>query len=259
MAAVASLLSISPCHSSLLLSPPSLPPLVKNPKFFSSSYRHRSHRRLSPPLRVATPPTAPTPVPEEEKDLGTLEIKEQEEGSAASSDDITGSFSWRDHWYPVSLIEDLDPRRPTPFQLLNREIVLWNDPKTGDWVAFDDRCPHRLAPLSVLPSPLLKLALLPIRRFHCFIILWQEGRIDGDGCLQCSYHGWSFDGKGTCTRIPQASPEGPESRALRSPRANVPRLPTLVLQGLLFVWPDENGWEKASRTKPPLLVYSKVC
>lgn len=147
---------------------------------------------------------------------------------SASSDDSTDSFSWRDHWYPVSLIEDLDPQRPIPFQLLNREIVLWNDPKTGDWVAFDDRCPHRLAPLS-------------------------EGRIDEDGCLQCSYHGWSFDGKGTCTKIPQASSEGPESRALRSPRANVPKLPTLVSQGLLFVWPDENGWEKASQTKPSLL------
>ena len=89
--------------------------------------------------------------------------------------------------------------------------------------------------------------------------MWQEGRIDEDGCLQCSYHGWSFDGKGACTKIPQAASEGPEARAVRSPRAAVAKLPTLVSQGLLFVWPDENGWEKASQTKPPVLVYSEVC
>ena len=63
-------------------------------------------------------------------------------------------FVWRDHWYPVSLVEDLDPRVPTPFQLLNRDLVIWKDPNSGDWSALDDRCPHRLAPLSVRSSPL---------------------------------------------------------------------------------------------------------
>ena len=63
---------------------------------------------------------------------------------------------WRDHWYPVSLVEDLDPRVPTPFQLLNRDLVIWKDPNSGEWSALDDRCPHRLAPLSVSRrSPLL--------------------------------------------------------------------------------------------------------
>ncbi|CAK9176093.1 unnamed protein product [Ilex paraguariensis] len=140
----------------------------------------------------------------------------------------SSKFSWRDHWYPVSLIEDLDPARPTPFQLLNRDLVLWLDKSTSQWVAFDDKCPHRLAPLS-------------------------EGRIDENGHLQCSYHGWSFDGCGSCTRIPQASPEGPEARAVRSPRACATRFPTMVSQGLLFVWPDENGWERAEATKTPML------
>lgn len=227
-AAVAASLSsiVSPFSSSshswlsLRLSPPPLSHSLKNhPNNLLSSLSPPLHNRRHRPrhLRVAT---APPPVPEQDQ-----EIKEEEEAEDASS---SSNFSWRDHWYPVSLIEDLDLRTPTPFQLLNREIVLWKDPNTGEWVALDDRCPHRLAPLS-------------------------EGRIDEDGCLQCSYHGWSFDGKGACTRIPQASPTGPEARALRSPRATVARLPTLVSQGLLFVWPDENGWEKASQTQPPLL------
>ncbi|KAK1290837.1 hypothetical protein QJS10_CPB18g01711 [Acorus calamus] len=176
---------------------------------------HRNHFQTPP--RVAT---------EEATTLGEEEEEEGEEVSDSGSSDVP--FSWRDHWYPVSLIEDLDRDRPTPFQLLGRDIVLWFDSAASKWVAFDDRCPHRLAPLS-------------------------EGRIDEDGWLQCSYHGWSFDGDGACRRIPQAALDGPEARAMKSPRACVARLPTLVSQGLLFVWPDENGWEKALASSPPML------
>ncbi|MQL77467.1 hypothetical protein Taro_009899 [Colocasia esculenta] len=181
---------------------------------------------------VAAPSSAPAASPAEEQAGGGADAEEEAPGPASSSASSSTSeqetFSWRDHWYPVSLVEDLDPAVPAPFQLLNRDIVLWKDPATAEWVAFDDRCPHRLAPLS-------------------------EGRIDEDGCLQCSYHGWSFDGAGSCRKIPQAAPEGPEARAVKSPRACVAKLPTMVSQGLLFVWPDEKGWEKAAATKPPTL------
>ncbi|KAJ0970247.1 hypothetical protein J5N97_023124 [Dioscorea zingiberensis] len=190
----------------------------------SPSPRRRFSPRRSPPLRVAAPSSPTSSSSAVEADIQES-IQIEDFSSESSSSEV---FSWRDHWYPVSLIEDLDPKLPTPFQLLNRDIVLWKDPNSGDWVAFDDRCPHRLAPLS-------------------------EGRIDEDGCLQCSYHGWSFDRTGACTRIPQAAPEGPEARAVRSKRACVVRFPTLVSQGLLFVWPDENGWEKAAASKPPML------
>ena len=71
------------------------------------------------------------------------------------------------------------------------------------------------------------------------------------GWLQCSYHGWSFKPDGTCGTIPQASSEGPEARAVSSPRACVQSFPTLVSQGMLFVWPDAKGWEKAYQTEPP--------
>ncbi|KAH6826009.1 Pheophorbide a oxygenase family protein with Rieske 2Fe-2S domain-containing protein [Perilla frutescens var. hirtella] len=176
------------------------------------------------PLRVAAPPSTPSASVSEEDQENVdplIEIEDSEESSSSK-------FSWRDHWYPVSLVEDLDPRYPTPFQLLNRDLVLWFDNSVSQWVAFDDKCPHRLAPLS-------------------------EGRLDENGHLQCSYHGWSFDGCGSCTRIPQAASEGPEARAVKSPRACATRFPTMVSQGLLFVWPDENGWERAQATIPPKL------
>ncbi|KDP43954.1 hypothetical protein JCGZ_05421 [Jatropha curcas] len=174
-------------------------------------------------LHVAAPPSPSPSIQKEEE--GEEEYRVDDESGEESSD---SKFSWRDHWYPVSLVEDLDPRLPTPFKLLGRDLVLWFDKANQEWVAFDDKCPHRLAPLS-------------------------EGRIDENGHLQCSYHGWSFDGCGSCTRIPQASPEGPEARAVKSPRACATRFPTMVSQGLLFVWPDENGWERAQATKPPML------
>lgn len=32
-----------------------------------------------------------------------------------------------------------------------------------------------------------------------------EGRIESDGTLACSYHGWRFNASGACTKIPQVS------------------------------------------------------
>ena len=68
-------------------------------------------------------------------------------------------------------------------------MVVWWDRNEETWKVFDDRCPHRLAPLS-------------------------EGRIDQWGRLQCVYHGWCFNGSGNCKFIPQAPPNGPKVKAL---------------------------------------------
>ncbi|GJW71843.1 pheophorbide a oxygenase, chloroplastic [Tanacetum coccineum] len=188
-------------------------PIILNSQPSSSAHRKRVFR----PLKVAAPVTH---ISTESTDNDPLKENENESGNE--------KFSWKDHWYPVSLIEDLDENIPTAFSLLNRDVVIWFDRVGNEWVVFDDKCPHRLAPLS-------------------------EGRIDENGHLQCSYHGWSFDGAGSCSRIPQASSEGPEARAVQSPRACATRFPTMVSQGLLFVWPDENGLERARATKPPML------
>jgi phenylpropionate dioxygenase-like ring-hydroxylating dioxygenase large terminal subunit len=114
-------------------------------------------------------------------------------------------------WYPVHYVADLDPQRPTAFTLLGQDLVLWQDPQTNTWRAMIDRCPHRLARLS-------------------------EGRINGDGLLECPYHGWSFTGEGKCDRIPQQIVDG---RAEQSQRACVQSFPTAVAQDLLFVYLGE--------------------
>jgi phenylpropionate dioxygenase-like ring-hydroxylating dioxygenase large terminal subunit len=118
-------------------------------------------------------------------------------------------FDVTEAWYPVAYVEDLDKVRPTRFTLLDRGIVIWWDPQGKSWRVFEDKCPHRLAPLS-------------------------EGRVNEEGLLECPYHGWAFSGSGACEHIPQAD-EG--TQATLSNRACAISMPTAVRQGLLFVYP----------------------
>ena len=98
-------------------------------------------------------------------------------------------FDWYSQWYPVMPICDLDKRRPHAKKVIGLDVVVWWDRNEETWKVFDDRCPHRLAPLS-------------------------EGRIDQWGRLQCVYHGWCFNGSGNCKFIPQANPDGPPVKTL---------------------------------------------
>lgn len=132
-------------------------------------------------------------------------------------------FDWKEAWYPVHYSEDLDRKRPNRFTLLGRDLVIWWDRQGHCWRAFDDQCPHRLAPLS-------------------------EGRIAEDGLLECPYHGWAFTGEGTCDRIPQQVEGG---TGHQSKRACVASLPTAERQGLLFVYAGQA--ENAEQTKIPVI------
>jgi nitrite reductase/ring-hydroxylating ferredoxin subunit len=116
------------------------------------------------------------------------------EGAQAEEATATGStpFDWFESWYPVNVVETMDLTRPHRVQLLGLDLVAWNDGPTvdgrkeeGAWRVFEDACPHRLGPLS-------------------------EGRIEADGNLLCSYHGWRFDGCGGCADLPYAPPEKAE-------------------------------------------------
>lgn len=144
------------------------------------------------------------------------------------SDEITAGgsdptrFDWKEAWYPVHYVEDLDKSTLTKFTLLGQNLVIWWDRHGECWRVFEDQCPHRLAPLS-------------------------EGRIAEDGLLECPYHGWAFQGNGTCSRIPQ---QVPGNTAHESKRACVASLPTAERQGLLFVYP---GTENASGVKIPIV------
>jgi phenylpropionate dioxygenase-like ring-hydroxylating dioxygenase large terminal subunit len=142
---------------------------------------------------------------------------------AIAGGDEPTKFNPIESWYPVFYVEDLHKLKPTPFTLLDRDLVIWWDSLAQEWRAFDDRCPHRLARLS-------------------------EGRIAEDGLLECPYHGWAFTGQGACDRIPQ---QLPEAKAETSRRACVKSLPTTVEQGLLFIYPGTAT--RAAQVSIPLI------
>ena len=107
--------------------------------------------------------------------------------------DLAGGSSFsraealRHVWHPVATVGELD-QGPVARTLCGTPIVLF---RAGDGrpVALPDRCSHRNAPLSL-------------------------GAVV-DGCIECPYHGWRYDGSGRCVEIPSiglaATPPRPTS------------------------------------------------
>ncbi len=112
-------------------------------------------------------------------------------------------------WHPVALSAEVGAE-PVAVRLLGEEWVLAR--LGGAVTAFPDRCPHRLAPLSL-------------------------GRIEGAGAgqvLRCGYHGWCFDARGGCTEIPAMA-----AGATLPPRARLePAAGVAERDGLVFLAPE---------------------
>ncbi|MEL7030323.1 MAG: aromatic ring-hydroxylating dioxygenase subunit alpha [Pseudomonadota bacterium] len=87
----------------------------------------------------------------------------------------------------------------------------------GEVRALQDRCPHRMAPLSL-------------------------GKVDGDK-LQCLYHGAQFNGVGRCVAIPGQSDDP-------GPGYKVDAYPTAEQYGYIWVWMGDP--DKMSEVRPPM-------
>src|SRR5580704_12793088 len=81
----------------------------------------------------------------------------------------------RNAWYVATWTHDIVSNAPAGFRVLNEPIVIWRN-AAGDLTAFEDRCVHRLAPLSL-------------------------GRCEGER-LRCMYHGLLYDRTGRVVEIP---------------------------------------------------------
>lgn len=119
----------------------------------------------------------------------------------------------RNAWYVAGWSRDLVTGKPQGITILEEPIVFWRD-TSGRVHALQDRCVHRLAPLSL-------------------------GRCEGDR-LRCMYHGFLFDGDGRVVEIP-GQPEIPSIARARS-------YPLVELDGWLWVWMG-----KAERADPDLI------
>lgn len=73
------------------------------------------------------------------------------------------TYDWAKQWYPLAFVEDLDPKIPHPMELLGERLVLWRD-ADQQWRCFQDKCPHRLAPLSGVSLVMLTTDLHEMHR-----------------------------------------------------------------------------------------------
>lgn len=118
-------------------------------------------------------------------------------------------------WYVVATSQELGKgpgTKPLSRTLLGLPLVLFRDEK-GKASALLDRCPHRNVPLSL-------------------------GEVQG-GQLQCPYHGWRFDGGGTCRFIPSLKDGKTEARA-----RNAMAYPVAELDGFIWVYPTPGAEPK---------------
>jgi len=108
-----------------------------------------------------------------------------------------------DTWQCAGWSCELHPG-PLARQLSGRQVVLFRD-ANGTAHALNARCPHRGADLS-------------------------QGSVV-DGCIQCPFHGWQFDGGGRCVKVP-SQPDG-----VKIPRlACTASFPLHERDGTLWIW-----------------------
>lgn len=103
-------------------------------------------------------------------------------------------------WYVAAWSSEVG-RTPARRIICEIPVVLYRR-TDGTAVALEDRCPHRGYPLS-------------------------PGRLVDDA-IECGYHGFTFDGSGTCIRVP-AQESIPE-------RARVRSFPLVEKDGWVWVW-----------------------
>jgi len=107
-------------------------------------------------------------------------------------------------WYIAARSEELT-NKPMKVQLLGCDFVLYRDPD-GKAVCLSNVCPHRGASLA-------------------------QGSCKDDGSIACPYHGWQFNGSGSCTQILSRKDEDPNSVA---PGVKIDAYPTQEKYG--FIW-----------------------
>jgi phenylpropionate dioxygenase-like ring-hydroxylating dioxygenase large terminal subunit len=88
-------------------------------------------------------------------------------------------ISVKDFWYIACESHELKKDQLKACEILSEWIVLFRD-ETGAACALEDRCLHRTVQLS-------------------------KGQVI-DGKLQCSYHGWTYEGSGRVVNIPAEGP-----------------------------------------------------
>lgn len=110
----------------------------------------------------------------------------------------------RNAWYVAGWSQDLAVETPFAITILGEPVVIWRT-GSGALHALEDRCVHRMAPLSL-------------------------GRCEGER-LRCMYHGVLFEPSGTVTEIP--------GQDIVPPQARVRSYPVVERHSWIWVWMGE--------------------
>jgi phenylpropionate dioxygenase-like ring-hydroxylating dioxygenase large terminal subunit len=113
----------------------------------------------------------------------------------------SGSTFLRNCWYMAGWQSEFPMNRPTARTIAGEALVFYRR-GNNELVVMDDRCPHRLAPLS-------------------------RGQVEGDD-IRCMYHGLRFGPDGICNQIPQ------QSHA--SDKIRVKTYPVIELHAAAWIW-----------------------
>ena len=127
-------------------------------------------------------------------------------------------------WTPVTLAKKLK-NKPLPVVLAGEKLVFFRG-KDGKAAALLDRCPHRGVELS-------------------------RGKSTADGCLECPFHAWRFDGTGRVCEVP-LNPDA------KKERLSATALATRELGGLLWVYTAPGIEDTGEPTVPDALTMPGV-
>jgi phenylpropionate dioxygenase-like ring-hydroxylating dioxygenase large terminal subunit len=125
-----------------------------------------------------------------------------------STQDLTKNMDplqMENYWYPILFSKDLKDDKPHGTKIFGEPIVLYRT-KDNKVVCAQDVCPHRSSKLSI-------------------------GKVK-DGVIECPYHGWQFEEKGQCKKIPSVKED-----------SSMPKLvclttkPCIEEMGMIFIWP----------------------
>ncbi|MFT5501238.1 MAG: phenylpropionate dioxygenase-like ring-hydroxylating dioxygenase large terminal subunit [Woeseiaceae bacterium] len=112
----------------------------------------------------------------------------------------------RNCWYAAAWDYEVTDNELLARTFLEKPIVIYKG-DSGKYIALDNRCCHRAAPLS-------------------------QGRIEGD-CIRCMYHGMKYDSAGICVEIP-GQDKISKSHRVRS-------YPIVEKGHLLWIWMGDPG------------------
>jgi phenylpropionate dioxygenase-like ring-hydroxylating dioxygenase large terminal subunit len=109
------------------------------------------------------------------------------------------------YWYPVARARSLKKGRVISVSFAGEPSVVVRT-ASGAIFALEDRCAHRQVPL-------------------------HAGVVKGE-CLQCCYHGWTYDRTGRCVNVPYLEQHGDLRSGVRS-------YPCREAYGLIFIFPGD--------------------